>query len=157
NGFNVEVQVLTSEPGAAPTETATYEHIDAQLQAQHYDIVIYLGHGRLVMPTDSSLPPMANIILEDEPQYGKPYDSTQMAAIFHRSKNKRAVLLLVGCLTAAAVPPEQQSQVDNSIQGLQGLAQQLLRNTDIALAVGMRSRLDGNSAKAFLKRLFQEL
>ncbi|MGA7730134.1 MAG: hypothetical protein WCD37_02555 [Chloroflexia bacterium] len=152
HGFNVEVNLLTSEPGvgAGAVETPTYANLQAQLQAQHYDIVIYLGHGSL----DGVGTPY--IVLEGDAEFGMPINSTEVASLFRTSKNKRPILLLVGCLTAA-VTANGEKKADNSIQGLQGMSWQLLRKTEIAVAVGMRSNLTGESAELFIQKLFESL
>lgn len=148
---DVEVELLSSERGAASDGPPTPQALRSRLSdpATNYALLIYLGHGTM----DTGQPAL---ILEGDDRYSR-------AFIVARNKDvlgNAAVVVLVGCMTAA-VPPAKQAQVaaqiPDSQRGHQGAAQSLVNSSmptgglGTLAAIGMRDQLTAEQADLFLR------
>jgi hypothetical protein len=154
---NLQVDVLSGEGGGAPVGRPTRDELSVQLARDKYHIVVFLCHGNL-RETVGGSGPLGQLQLETEARDSDPLDQRQIATLLHKSPVP--VVLLIGCLTAAGLDPEQLEEAEARIpiwlRGSEGVAQALINSTSgVQCAVGMRYRIDGKDAVRFLKSFFQ--
>ena len=123
-----------------------------------YDILIYLGHGD-VREGQAGAPPIGQLQLErPNDAFPDALDADQLSPLLLSVP----VVLLVGCLTAAELTPDNQEAflevTPDWIQGSQGVAQTLISGaTGVQFVVGMRYRIEVRDAVTFLESFFKEL
>jgi hypothetical protein len=142
------VDLLSSEPDGNASGPPTYEQLIRHLRMQpSYHILVYFGHADVEEQGGNRL------ILE---KLDRGEDAQPIQGI--RSVCQVPVVLLVGCLTAAHLPPNRHKEIDNYARGSQGAAQTLaMYSRGPQVAVGMRDRLDTEQAQLFLNTFFQSL
>ena len=154
----VQVEILSSEPGAGVAGPPTKQQLKRQLGLR-YDILVYLGHGD-VREAQAGALPISQLQLETDDRFADPLDQRRLSNLLH--ENPVPVVLLVGCLTAADLDPEAREEVQDDIpnwfRGNQGVAQALINGqSGVQFAVGMRSMIAGKDAKVFLEAFFESL
>lgn len=157
---HVQVHILSSENGVETVGRPTREDFRKQLNKVSYDILVYMGHGD-VFQVYQGLPPVNVLQLEsDDGSVHITVPSDQLAILLH--ERPVPVVLLIGCLTAAAIPQDMKDGVASLIpqwmRGVQGLAQALVNSeSGVQLAVGTRYMLETMDAIRFLNAFFKSL
>ena len=155
----VRVETISSEPGIE--KPATWDEFRKALGAGTYDVLAYLGHGDLtVIP---GTPPIGKLQFEE----ANGHRSVDAAAIVAElAQHPVRVVLLAGCLTAAsaaddAETKEKRVELDKRLpeylKGSQGVAQAVVADAPVELAVGMRDLLEVSSATTLLGSFFRNL
>jgi hypothetical protein len=155
---NVKVTMLSSEPGAdgAPT----WQDVATTLTQQH-DIFVYLGHGDVV---EAMVGNAASGALYLERPDGKADMIEAKRFTGALGDHPIPVVLLAGCLTAA--PPGTTAEekerekllVPRWMRGSQIVARSLVDSqAGVAVAVGMRYRIETLDATKFLGAFFDSL
>ncbi len=152
--------VLSHEPNAdgPPSKAQLQRHLEMRP-----DVMVFLGHGNLdaVDPTR----PQHQLVLEKGP--GEPdarqadFLESRDLSIWLHNDPVRAVLL-VGCMTSANLPQDQQDawaeQMPEWLRGSQGVAQALINGfSAVEFALGMRFQIDGGDGVNFIKHFFGAL
>ncbi len=156
----VEADVLSREDGPGVIGLPTVDGLWTALRGGIYDVLVFLGHGGREQLRDDVLP-LSLIYLESRD--GSRQEAVRadvLATELHN--NPIPVVLLVGCMTAAAVPADIQDALLEimplAMRGNQGMAQALVNSSSgVEVAVGMRYRLEGEDALDFLREFFKSL
>jgi hypothetical protein len=158
NGANdrLSIDLLSREKGDSVLGLPTPDQLQMALAGKAYDVLVYLGHGDIV-PSYDGTPPVGKLQLEEEDgedSVGVP--AGEMASYLYG--HAPPVVLLLGCVTAAALPPRIQDHLANFVRGSEGVAQALVESeSGLQVAIGMRYRIDGQDATLFLKMFFGAL
>jgi CHAT domain len=155
---NLQIDVLSTEPGGAFAGAPTREKLREQL-SQGYHILVFLGHGNVQEIPGVSIP-TGQLQLENPQRLSDPFEARRVATLLHELPVP--VVLLVGCLTAADLTAEElelfEAELPKWLRGSQGVAQALINSTSgVQCAVGMRYRVDGADATLFIRDFFRSL
>ena len=155
----VEIVLVSSEIDGA--ELATWARFREALGTGAFDLCVYLGHGDLQEVPDA--PPVGQ--LQFEAANGKESINARRIAI-ELAQHPVRVVVLAGCLTAAggAVDSETAGQreelgkkLPKYLRGAQGVAQAIVGDAPVELAVGMRDLLEVNDASLLIGSFFRNL
>lgn len=159
------VDVLSSEE--AGQEPVTWEAFKAKLaQAKttgtDYDLLVYLGHGDLLKPAGDDTATGSLLFEHPDGESSDPIRAEKLRIVLQN--NPISAVLLCGCLTGAAMEAlndEERQRIlrrlPDRMRGVQSVAQSLVRESGVQLAVGMRWRLELSDATAFIKAFFASL
>lgn len=161
----ITVDVLSSEEPGQPQVTweAFKEKLaEAKASGTEYDLLVYLGHGDLLKPAGEDTATGSLLFEHPDGESSDPIRAEKLRIILQA--HPISTVLLCGCLTGAAfeaLDEEQRASVlrrlPDRMRGVQSVAQSLVRESGVQLAVGMRWRLELNDATAFIKAFFASL
>jgi hypothetical protein len=152
---HVDVDLLSSEAGAATIGLPTFQRFRESLDISDYDVLVFLGHGDIEQ-VHPDMPPISLLHFERDGRLHDPINSRQLAAVLHR--RRVPVVVLAGCLTAAAPGDPELDGLPIWMRGNQGMAQALVNSeSGVAFAVGMRCRVEAEDALTFVDKFFTSL
>lgn len=161
----ITVDMLSSEePGQPPVTWEAFKEKLAAAKAggTEYDLLVYLGHGDLLKPAGEDTATGSLLFEHPDGESSDPIRAEKLRIILQA--HPISAVLLCGCLTGAAfeaLDEEQRASVlrrlPDRMRGVQSVAQSLVRESGVQLAVGMRWRLELNDATAFIKAFFASL
>jgi hypothetical protein len=162
---HIQIDVLSTEkPGGPfagpPTREGLLTQLDnANALQKQYHMLVFLGHGDVLEIPGRSIP-TGQLQFEDAGRQSDPFEANKVAEML--ALYPVPVVLLIGCLTAAGLTPQQQqlfeSVLPKWLRGNEGVAQTLINSrSGVQCAVGMRYRLDGADATLFLRNFFKNL
>jgi hypothetical protein len=154
---SVDVRTISNEPGVGVP--ATWDGFRAEIALVPYDILVFLGHGD-VAPGFEELPGTGLLKFEElDGQTPRPITAAQLNVVLQQ--HPVPVVILAGCLTAAAPPGDPRDprpRMTRWMRGNQGVAQALVNSeSGVQIAVGMRYRLESLDATLFLGAYFRSL
>ena len=156
----VQVELVSSETNGA--DLVSWARFREALGSGPFDVCVYLGHGDL-----QAVPPGPPVgYLQFEAAHGKEaIDARRIAA--ELAQHPVRVVVLAGCLTAAAADAADAEAVERReelgrklpeyLRGAQGVAQAIVGEAPVELAVGMRDLLEVNTATLLIGSFFQNL